>query len=290
MAIAPKARGKASAKILCWLASYPKSGNTWLRAFLANYLLDREAPLAPNQLAAVTQGDALAAHYTRLARAKGLDPLTREADALALRQEVLTRLGSQGGGALTLIKTHNANQTLAARAMIPAPLTRVALYVVRDPLDMLLSYADHYATDTETAAKAIASAHNRILAGNGNVTQYLGRWSEHVLGWSETRAFPVLVLRYEDMLSAPHTTFAKALTKLGVPLDEARLDKAVRFSSFETLSAQESTEGFIERSPHSARFFRSGRAGEGRERLPADLIARIEAEQAPAMRRFGYLP
>ncbi|MEJ2083836.1 MAG: sulfotransferase, partial [Acidobacteriota bacterium] len=35
---------------IVWLASYPKSGNTWLRAFLMNFLDPGKRPVDINQL------------------------------------------------------------------------------------------------------------------------------------------------------------------------------------------------------------------------------------------------
>ncbi|MEL7172497.1 MAG: sulfotransferase domain-containing protein, partial [Pseudomonadota bacterium] len=86
------------------------------------------------------------------------------------------------------------------------------------------------------------------------VTQYLGDWSDHVRSWTKPRDIPVLVLRYEDLLSDPTAGFTRLLSHIGVPIVEERLARAVRFSSFDEVRAQEDKAGFIEKSPSADRF------------------------------------
>src|SRR3546814_11984267 len=78
--------------------------------------------------------------------------------------------------------------------------------------------------------------------------------------------------------------------KLGIARDEARIRRAVEFSSFKALQAQEAQSGFIEKSLHSRRFFRAGRAGGWREVLAPAQAAMMERNHTEQMRRFGYLP
>lgn len=273
-------------KSIVWLASYPKSGNTWLRVFLANYLFNRHTPMPINEVYRIGMGDAVEKAYRLVA--EGPFNVADPRQAVELRPRVLARVVANGAQ-VNFLKTHNHRGRAYGIELIPPHLTRSAIYIIRNPLDMVVSYARHYGLAPGAAGVAIGRADNAAAGGKGAVTQFLGNWSEHVRGWARCREFPVLVLRYEDMQTHPEDTFRKALQHLGVPVDDERLARAIRFSSFEELRRQEEAGGFIERSAQSERFFDSGRSGRWREELPPEAADRIRREHGKVMREFGYL-
>ena len=272
-------------RTLVWLASYPKSGNTWLRAFLANYFIDTPTPVSINEMQKISFGDSSAPAYAELGRCDParLDP----ARLVALRQRHLERVSLNGE--INFVKTHNAHIRIAGRWLIPARLTRAVGYMIRDPRDLVLSYADHFALDPAAAAAAIASARNRVPTNSRTVMQFRGDWSGHVKSWTRTRDFPVLVLRYEDLLSDPEACFERVLRLIGAPVDLRVLAQATRFSSFEELAAQEAADGFREKGGAQARFFRRGVSGQWRDGLAGDIVERITADHGAVMKRHGYL-
>lgn len=273
-------------KTILWLASYPKSGNTWLRLFLFNYLFDPGQPAPINQAHRIGPSDVSAALYRPLA--KNPSDLDDEHAVLALRPKVLAAHAG-GGASVNFMKTHNANIAIAGAPLIPPKLTRGAVYVLRDPLDMAVSFAHHYAVDHGHVAQAIGSPSHKTPADGSVMAQYLGNWSDHVRSWTRKPAFPVHAIRYEDMLNDPHKTFGGVLSFIGAPPDEQRLDRAIRFSSFSEARSQEREHGFVEKVSTAKAFFRSGRSGEGRETLPESVIDRIVTDHAPVMKRHGYL-
>src|SRR5690606_16865637 len=128
----------------------------------------------------------------------------------------------------------------------PPRYTRSAVYIMRNPLDMVLSYARHYGITPQEAVIAIGRSDNANASDKATIWQYLGSWSEHVNSWTSKAPYPSLVLRYEDMLDKPEESFGALVTHVGVPLDPARLKKAIRFSSFKEVSKQEAKGGFKE--------------------------------------------
>ena len=274
-------------KTILWLASYPKSGNTWLRLFLFNYLFDPDVPAPINQAHRVGPGDATAALYRAAAKGRPFDPRDTQT-ALTLRPNVIAAHAGTGA-AVNFMKTHNANIDVDRVPLIPPALTRGALYVIRDPLDMAVSFAHHYKVSHDHIVEALGSAAHATTADDTIVRQYLGNWSKHVRSWERAKAFPTKVIRYEDMTADPHAAFAAALKLIGAPVDDARLDKAIRFSSFTEAQKQETEHGFVEKPDGATRFFRSGKTGEGREALSTTHIARIERDHEAVMRRHGYL-
>lgn len=274
-------------KNIVWLASYPKSGNTWTRIFLANYLFNRKEPIPINEVHRLGFGDSIAKAYRLVAR--GPLDVTDHRATLALREAVLR--GITGNGAdINFVKTHNIREVALGVELIPAQYSRAAIYILRNPLDMVLSYARHYNMTAEAVAAAIGRTDNAIAGDRETVPQFLGSWSRHVRSWSERAPFPVLVLRYEDLQTDAASGFRSVLGHLGVPVDEERLARATRFSGFDEVSRQEASAGFVERSPTADRFFHSGTSGQWRTALAPETVERITRDHAAAMRQHGYLP
>ncbi len=279
------APGTGPGRKLVWLASYPKSGNTWLRALLANYFIDGSGPVSINDMQKISFGDSSGPAYAELA---GGDASRLAPEQIAaLRQRYLQRIAS--GAPVNFIKTHAANIRIGGQPLIPGRLTKAAIYLIRDPRDMVLSYADHFGKDLAQAVAAIANPQNRVRGNPKTVAQFLCDWSGHVRSWTRARDFPVLVVRYEDLLEDPTGQFLRILKQIGAPIDQGALDQAVSHSCFDALSAQERKSGFRERGVHQERFFRMGSSGEWRGALPRELAARIAADHGAAMKRHGYL-
>lgn len=271
---------------ILWLASYPKSGNTWLRAFLANYMTNPREPLSINELDRFCTSDGLAWPYEKLSGRRASE-LTGE-DISRLRPRVHAMLAA-GRPETVIVKTHNAIELTHGVPTISPDVTEGAVYVIRNPLDVVSSYAWHYSLSLEDAAKAMASPATTIHGSEQMIVQLLGSWSRHVRGWVDAPGLTRHVVRYEDMASRPLKAFGGVVEFLRLPKHMERLKRAVRFSDFKELSRQEREAGFKERSRTAESFFRQGRAGAWRDSLPEALVASIVAEHGEMMSRFGYL-
>ncbi|MFD1157255.1 sulfotransferase domain-containing protein [Roseovarius aestuarii] len=270
---------------IVWLASYPKSGNTWTRAFLSNYLINPEQPIPINQMNRFGMGDSIAKTYHMVAgREINMGDLGL---VLSLREKVLRGIVANNAD-INFAKTHNIKSIAQGVELIPDRFTRSAIYILRNPLDMVLSYARHYGMSAEQATKMIGSKDNASAPSKTNAADYLGTWSAHVESWTAAANYPVLVLRYEDLLEDPETHFAKAVEHVGLPVDEKRLKKAIKFSSFKELSKQEKKGGFVEKSEQAKTFFTKGTSGYWKDELDKDLVRRIRRDHRIVMKRYGY--
>ena len=119
--------------------------------------------------------------------------------------------------------------------------------------------------------------------------QRLLTWSGHVTSWVDEPGLHVLVVRYEDLHADTVTVFREVVRFCGLEDDPPRLEKAVRFSQFEQAKKQETEHGFGEKMPGAEAFFRKGQVGSWREELTPELVAKLIADHAAVMRRFGYL-
>ncbi len=271
---------------IVWLASYPKSGNTWTRIFLANYLVNGDAPVPINQAHKFAMGDAILKTYDMVA-GRRVDARNEDL-VLSLRDKVLRGIVANGAQ-VNFVKTHNARTKIKGKVLIPKDFTRSSVYIVRNPLDVVLSYSRHFGHPLDQASGMLAQTGNWIAPTEHTVAQYLGRWDAHVTSWTEHSEFPQLVLRYEDLLADAEAQFARLLEHIGIPVDDARLKKAVKFSSFKELSGQESRGGFEEKSHHTDAFFNKGQAGQWKDDLAPELVEKIRTDHAKVLKKFGYL-
>ncbi len=272
-------------KSIVWLASYPKSGNTWTRIFLANYLTNAQQPVPINEVHRFGMGDSISKTYRMVAGGK-VD-LKNIPLSLSLRGKVLRGIVNNNAD-VNLVKTHNRRTVAMGVTLIPEALTRSAIYIIRNPLDMALSYARHYGLSNQDAIDAIVHKDNANRPDDKTVAQFLGAWSDHVQSWTSFSPYPVLVIRYEDLLENPEEHFAKVVKHIGMPLDQERLERAVKFSSFRELKKQESEKGFAERSTSNATFFSRGTSGQWKSELTDEQIHKVRKTQRNMMKRYGY--
>jgi hypothetical protein len=275
-------------KSIIWLASYPKSGNTWLRLFLFNYLFNLDEPAPINQAHRIGPSDASAALYTKISR-KEIN-VSDAKQVVRLRPAVIDAHASNGAD-VNFMKTHSANVDIAGQALIPLKNSRGAIYIIRNPVDMAVSFAHHFGRSDEEVVASLNSDIHSVLGDKAKsvVPQFLGTWSGHVRSWVDDRKMRTHVLRYEDMHADPVTAFGDVLRYIGAPEDRERLERAIRFASFKEVKQQEEVHGFVEKPKDADSFFRSGKVGEGREKLAPALVDRIEADHGAIMKRFGYL-
>jgi len=272
---------------IVWLASYPKSGNTWMRAFLANLMANRAEPLTPNQLSDYADDEALPERFSELAGKPSEQLEVAEIAALRPRVHMLIAQRAQG---TRLVKSHNMIGSVDGHPLYNWQVTAGAIYIVRNPLDVAVSMTHHFGLSVDEAIDRLGN--DQVATANDAmfVMQMLGSWSRHVAGWSDRAGPKILVLRYEDLLEKPAKQFAKAAKLLGIGHDKTRVERAVKNAGFQTLAALEKREGFVEAAGEKSRFFRAGRSNQWREVLNREQVARVVQDHREQMARFRYVP
>lgn len=264
---------------LVWLASYPKSGNTWVRVFLHNYILTSGEGHSINALTDFSVAECAAALFGAAGVRLGVDEVQKLRPKV---HEQLTRLHDD----LVFVKTHNANLAMRDVPLCTPDVTAGAVYIVRDPRDVALSYAAYTGRSVDEIIKFMANPGAANESDGVQVFELLSSWSEHALSW--VAAPNRLLVRYEDLLAEPARYFARIVRFLGTgEVDQARLTRAIAFSSFGALARQEATEGYKAGGGHE-KFFRAGQAGQWRQLLAPAQAARIVAAHGAVMGKFGY--
>ncbi|WP_226886474.1 sulfotransferase domain-containing protein [Nisaea nitritireducens] len=273
---------------IIWLASYPKSGNTWMRALLANYLIGQEEPFAIEDLRAFSLSDVRPRFYAEVLT-KPVQEMTAE-ESVTVRPQAQQRLAAARGHD-HFVKTHSRFGMLNGTHLIDRSVSAGAVYIIRNPADIVPSYASHMGVATDAAIEIMADRDHATVEADVQILTPIGRWGDHAESWIDgSHSLPVCVVRYEDLYADPEKAFGQVLKVLGLPFDRERLARSIRHSSFEELSRQEKEKGFSERPPHMQRFFRSGGSGEGQQALSEGQLARLVRDHGPVMKRFGYLP
>ena len=268
-----------------WLASYPKSGNTWFRFFWKAIEAAQDPDLKPHVSPQPCQMEYLTGW--------GIDARRLTCDELDLLRSRLELVTGDRAGRPTLRKTHEKFRSAPdGSELFPAASSRAALVIIRDPRDVACSAARHFNMSLDEMIDRLCRRDPQS-PGTPSVLmsrQPQGSWSEHLDSWRRLPTYPVAVYRYEDFLAAPHLTFGAALEFAGLEVSESELSHAVEATRFEKLQTSERETGFSERAPGSnVPFFRKGQAGGWREELSSAQIAKIERNCGALMEEFGYL-
>lgn len=270
-----------------WLASYPKSGNTWLRLMLQSLLAGGQAVdfRAPEVFAPI------AASRTELEAVLDVPAgeLTEE-EAEILRPRLYEELMGARSAPLYR-KVHDACRLTAAGEPLFSPaVTRQTVYIVRDPRDVAVSLAHHTGRSIDQAIALMADPQATFgLADRRQLRQVLTDWSGHVESW--LRDGPaLLLLRYEDMLADPVAALGRVVRHLGLKAPTGDLDRAVAATRFDRLRAAEDRDGFRESPVAAERFFRQGVAGGWRTALTPAQARRLVTAHGAVMDRLGYRP
>ena len=271
---------------ITWIASYPKSGNTWVRALLLHYLAPPGAGVSLHDLHAIP----LASSRQLFDQALGCDSSLLLPHEISALQNAWYDHAAHPSRGPVFFKVHDQ---FNPRLHTPAN-SGLVLYIVRNPWDVAVSYAAHrHQSIAETIRLLENPTHVAALAPHERpfqLPQFYGSWSAHAASWLDQTTIPVHLIRYEDLLAEPAKTFAALLQACGYPIHPPRLQAALAACSFANLRTQETRNGFPEKPPTSRRFFRHGRAGSWREALSPDEAARIARSHAACLARFDYTP
>lgn len=295
-----------------WLASYPKSGNTWLRLLIAN--LGREEPADIN---AIPESAGIASSRewfdSSMLFASGLltydecdrlRPMVYEAKREEFEDCVDLDEGNEEGrddvasrvGQVHFVKSHDAwTVNPDGRPLLGGSrVADAAILIVRDPRDVAPSLANHNGSTIDGAVDLMGQQDGAFCGQPRRqaiqLRQQLLSWSAFNASWLDQRDVPVQCVRYEDLYTDTAATLGKVLAFAGVEVSEEDVARAVRFAAFSELTAQEQAKGFREAPPSRGKrsFFRRGIAGGWADELTAEQVERIEQDHAPMMERLGY--
>lgn len=275
-------------KNIYWLVSYPKSGNTWFRMFLANYLANASKPLSLNEI----QESSISSSATDFEDLIGLDPFELYPEETDLYRPDLYRIQSEiEPGRIDYKKTHDAytlNQN--NEPLFPEDVSLGAIYFVRNPMDVCVSYANHSSSKIEKTVRLIQNKQSKVAGHkSGQLRQILLSWQDHYFSWCKQSQIPVLLIRYEDMKRTPMEAFGKMIRFLNLEYDEERLSRSIINSDFKLLQQMEKEKGFKERIQQCKSFFWKGAIGNYQDHLSEKQVEEIIQSNFEGMYQLGYI-
>ena len=208
----------------------------------------------------------------------GLDVL------LLLRNAFFIHLCASTGKRPIIVKTHNVNAEMNGIHPFPAMLTAGSVYLIRDPRDVVISFAKHFGNSIDEAIGHMNS--KKYVLRDKDICGFhmTGSWSDNVKSWKNA-----CVIKYEDLLEDPKENFTTILSALNLRVDKRRLGKAIRLCELERVRKQEKTKPFSETSPKTDSFFHHGTSGHWKDILSPDQSRKIESDHREVMEQYGYL-
>jgi len=277
---------------IIWLASYLKSGNTWMRVFLNNLLSDQDEPVSINDLHRTGHIASNRRFFDEMVGVDSADMLEKEIDFYLPKAY---KLWSSQLAKKEFIKTHYAFiKNEQGQWLFPLDATYKVIYLIRNPLDVCVSFAYHSGhTNFDKVINSMANIQKRLAQSKrrqaNQLHQFIGNWSHHVDSWTNIAPAKVLVVRYEDLIQSPQETFTKVVHFLNLDFTSKQIEKAIEYSKLDNLKKMEAMQGFGEKSEKATLFFRKGTIGSWREELTKDQAKIILKYHALVMRRFNYL-
>jgi hypothetical protein len=276
---------------IVWLASYPKSGNTWFRAFVESYIRGKDVDI--NNLLCSVSDDIATRHDV----GDGSDTRVFPVDIQQLtRHMALLRLvrgwetNKPHEDMCLFVKTHAANAIVNGVTLLPEQLTKSTIHIVRDPRDVVISFAKHMGLSIDVAIECMTDKH-KCLSGNGEgikVDDFISSWKYHTNSYCSGDLIRIKTFRYEDMCSDPINTFANMLKHAGIEPDLEKVKQSLEDVKISKLRKKEELHGFIEASQkNDSKFFGKG-GSNWRNILTTSQSYKVEKLAGNFMKKYGY--
>ncbi len=228
--------------MIIWIASYPKSGNTYLRSFISSYYFSKKGKFDFNLLLNILQFPSL--KFTK----KNINSEDEASQNWIFNQNQFFL-----NNKVHFIKTHNTLEEFKGNKFTSNQQTIGAIYIVRDPRNIVSSLTHHYSLNYDQAYQKIMDENASLLEKSSNNDHsnftFLGSWSNHYKSWKNTTEFETLFIKYEDLEDNKYETFKNVVNfinriKNNVSIiEEKKLLNSIKSTNFINLKKKEKNEG-----------------------------------------------
>ena len=285
--------------MIFWIASYPKSGNTWLRTLISTYFYSQDGNFNDSLLKNIDQFPTKK-HFTEFKFDKNI-----VGDTCKLWLPAQEKINENDK--LKFFKTHNVFGKLNNFDFTNSQNSIGCLYIVRDPRNVITSLKNHYQLNDEQALSWMVNEKNFIYnvldfeKDGFSDFQYISSWRTNYKSWKVQKKIPIKFIKYEDLLDKTYAIFFEIVEFINKSsnntdkIDKNKLKKVLSSTSFETLKKNEIEKGFSEavvsREDKNKKvpFFHLGPKNDWRTILKDDLKIKLDKIFKEELMELGYI-
>jgi len=283
--------------MIIWLASYPKSGNTWVRSFISSLLYSKDGTNDFSKLENIKQFPVRSQFQNFI---DDLQDIKQVYQNWSIVQNYLNL-----DNKIKFIKTHHVNCKIDNFKFTDDANSIGVIYIVRDPRNVACSVKNHFSLENfEEVKEFIFREHNwlgiitnkKLKPSDNKIPTLISSWKTNYLSWkNKTKNY--LLIKYEDLIKDPYTEFSKISkyleNHLNTKFDQKKIKRAIETCSFKNLQNLEMEgkfgEGTIDKNNKSVRFFHLGPDNDWKKFLDKKIADEISAKFEPEMKELGYL-
>ena len=283
--------------MIIWIASYPKSGNTWVRSLLSAYLYTEDGIFNFNLLKKIL----------KFPSKKYLKFFTKDFSNIKKISEywipAQNRINLYNENESIFLKTHSALCTLENNSFTNKANTQAVIYIVRDPRNVITSISNHYSFNIEESYNFMIDNSRMLVADkwggkNFGISEMLGSWSQHYKSWQNIKFAPILNIKYENLINDTKNSLITIINFLQrfieVKVDNKKILKTVESCNFENLSKMEKKQGFdeaaySEKTNKKVDFFHLGEKNNWKNLLSLEMEKKIRTAFDKEMKELKYI-
>ena len=281
--------------MIIWISSYPKSGNTWLRSLISNYFFSDDGNFSfklIKQIDSFPSSKFFKNYQDKFEKPEDTSKYwIKEQEKINLKNKIF------------FFKTHNALCKINGNKFTDTNNTLAAIYIIRDPRNVVTSIANHYQITTRDAFDFMKDKKRGIIEKEGDRFtgfQPLFSWDLHEKSWTENTLYPTLIIKYEDLVMDTASTFTKVLefikgvTKTKNNIDEQKLLTCVENCKFSNLKKMEEQNGFDEsmidkKTGNKITFFNLGEKNNFKNILEKNLVDEMSDHFKYQLKKYKYI-
>ena len=280
--------------MIIWVASYPKSGNTWVRSIISSLVYTEDGIFDFPSIKKIDQ----------YPQRRFLEHFTQDYNNIheIKKHWITSQERINLDTKIKFFKTHHLNCKIDNYPFTNKECTRATIYIVRDPRNLIDSISNHFSKSIEESKKflltsKILSPGKEIELRGGNVITYLGSWKEHYKFWTNDNE-NLLIIKYEDLVKNIHQEIDKIIAFLKNYIDlevsDTKKENIIKSTSFEALKKIEDNGDFTENvfvkgKSEKVKFFNKGPSNIWQNTLPKNIQKELEAELNSELKELGYL-
>jgi hypothetical protein len=281
--------------MIIWLASYPKSGNTWLRSLLSSYYYSNDGIFYFDLLKKIEQfpEKKFFLEFTK----DFSDPLVTSKYWIKAQNKI------NENKKVNFFKTHNSLCNINGNNYTNKKNTLGCIYIIRDPRNVLTSIKNHYELSYEDSLKFMLNenkyTYDYFKKNDFGDFQFISSWKKNSNSWLTNKTFAVKLIKYEDLLSSTFDTlkniidFINKINNQSVHFNKNKAKNSINSTNFDKLKKMENEFGFEEaikskKNQKKIPFFNLGPNNDWKKLVPQELKNQINDTFKKELKEFGY--